>query len=287
MQPVARLLVAVFASFSLVFSGEVALAQTSDDADLAAATAYREALASYGAGDLQGALDRMRESYRLSQRSELLYNIARLEAELGDCAASLSNYREYVRQVPEGQYRAAADQASRELEGRCPDVAPASPPTNPPPANQGAPVVAPPPTTSAAPVRPPIGAVEQPKQTPKESPHSYWTPPRLIGWSLVAGGTAAGLGALYFTVAAVGTHDTLQDQVIAQYRGGPEADLTLQGRQHREQGWAQALAVTSGALLVGGILVLVLSPGPQTASLRTASLSLEPGLLGARLSGSF
>lgn len=280
-----RLLVAFFASFSLVFPSGAALAQTVNDADQAAATSYRQALASYSAGDLKGALEHMRESYRLSQRSELLYNIARLESELGDCAASLSDYREYVRQVPEGQYRAAADQASRELEGRCPEAAPASQPANPSPLTTGAPLRPSPAPLASTPA--PLGALEQPKQIPAESPPSYWTTPRLIGWSLVATGSVAGLGAVYFTMAAVDTHDTLQEQVNAQLMGGSRADLSLQDRQHRQQRWAQALVATGGALLVGGILVLVLSPAKQTGNVRSAALYLEPGLLAGSFSGSF
>ena len=60
------------------------------DAERAAA-AVDQALALYESGDLGGALELMRETYRLYQRPELLYNLARLERELKQCPASLAN----------------------------------------------------------------------------------------------------------------------------------------------------------------------------------------------------
>jgi tetratricopeptide (TPR) repeat protein len=266
-------MLAFSAVISLVLPRGVALAQDASDA---AATAYQQALASYSAGDLKGALANMRESHRLSQRSELLYNIARIESELGDCKASLADYRQYVQEVPQGRYRSAADQASQELALRCPDAVAAPPPA---PAAVAAVVVNEPSTPASKPV------VEQPNQIPaepaKSEPASYWTPQRWIGWSLVAAGTVAGVGAVYFTAAALDARDSFQSSVNVAKMGGAPADWSLEARQHRDQHWMTGLAVAGGALLTGGVVVLVLAPTRQNAD-TTAALYLEPGLLGAR-----
>ena len=67
-----------------------------DDAGKEAAAAFDRAMKAYEARDLTGALAAMRESYRLSGRTELLYNLARLEQELGACPEALADYPELV-----------------------------------------------------------------------------------------------------------------------------------------------------------------------------------------------
>jgi len=222
----------------------------------------------------------MRESHRLSQRPELLYNIARIEGELGDCKAALADYRQYVRDVPQGRYRSAADQASKELALQCPDAVAA------PPAAAPAAVVKTEPSTPAS--KP---AVEQPKQIPleraKSAPPLYWTAQRWIGWSLIAAGTAAGVGAVYFTTQAIDARDSFRVSVEAAERRNGDPDLSLQDRQHRDQHWAQALYAAGGALLAGGVVVLLLAPANAGDNGSSAAVSLEPGLLAARFTYRF
>jgi hypothetical protein len=86
----------------------------------AAEDAYEQAISLYSVGDKTGALAAMEGSYRLSERPELLYNLAKLKRELGQCQAALSDYHEYLARVPTGPYRDKAEQASRELETECP-----------------------------------------------------------------------------------------------------------------------------------------------------------------------
>ncbi|MEP7052672.1 MAG: hypothetical protein ABJB12_20050, partial [Pseudomonadota bacterium] len=88
--------------------------------------AYQQAQLKYARHDLVGALESMRESYRLCKRPELLYNLAMLERELHDCSSALADYKSYLQQVPEGRYRDVAEQASVELRQQCP-VIPAAP----------------------------------------------------------------------------------------------------------------------------------------------------------------
>ncbi|MES1184722.1 MAG: hypothetical protein ABUL60_12985 [Myxococcales bacterium] len=282
----ARLLVASFALFSAALPHS-AVAQPNGDTSEAAATAYRRALAMYDSGDLPGALASMRESYRLSQRAELLYNIARLESELHDCAASLADYRLYVQQVPDGRYRSEADQATQELAQRCPDA----PPTPAAAASSsettaGASVKPPAVPAASHPVAPPEPASPALSTRPQPASPTYWTAPRWIGWSLVAASAVAGVSALYFRAGAVDARSNFQTSVNNAQRSGSLPDYSLRDRQHQRQNWAAALGVTGGALLAGGVLVLVFAPTPG-ASNTTAGLYIEPGLLGACLSHSF
>jgi hypothetical protein len=279
---VVRPFLAFFAVISLVLPHRPALAQAASEESQAAATAYRQALARYAAGDLEGALASMRESHRLSQRAELLYNIARLESELGNCPASLADYRRYVLEVPQGRYRSDADQATRLLEQQCPDAAPEPKPAGAPVAAE--PRVEPPPPPSGAQV------VDQPKHSAAEpakaAPQTYWTTHRWIGWSLVAAGTVAGVGAVYFTTQAIDARDAFQTNVDAAIAGG-RLDRSLEDRQHRDQNWSYALYAAGGALLASGVVMLVLAPAQPSRATTTASVHFEPGFLGARISQSF
>lgn len=287
MKPVARLVLAVFALISLVLPQGPAFAQAAPQESQAAATAYQEALALYAAGDLKGALASMRLSHRLSQRAELLYNIARLESELGDCAASLADYRLYMEQVPDGRYRSDAERATRDLAQRCPDTAPSPTPSSEPSVSSASASVEPeaPPVASQT-AEPPQPALPPPAPTRLEPP-SYWTAPRWIGWSLVAASTVAGVGAVYFTAAALDSRSSFKSSVDVAAQGGPLPDFSLQDRQHRQQHWAQALYVASGALLAGGVVVLVVAPTKASVKGSSARLYLEPGLLAADFTARF
>lgn len=223
----------------------------------------------------------MQESYRLSGRAELIYNIARLESELGDCPASLSHYREYLHKVPNGRYRLPAEQASNELAQRCPEqhATEVAPVASPSALNVASPT---PPASADVPAMPAAAPAEGSKPPEAEGP---W-PPRWVGWSAVAAGALAGTGAVYFTVAATDARDRFERSVKAQVEGGELADFQLQTEQHRHQRWARVLGVTGGALLLGGALIVVLSPresGPDTK----AEVYVQPGLVGAQVSHRF
>ncbi|MEI9936173.1 MAG: hypothetical protein WDO69_03005 [Pseudomonadota bacterium] len=237
----------------------------------AAAVAYQKALASYAQGEVAAALDSMRQSYQLSKRAELLYNLAQLEEELKACEDSLKDYRRYLELVPHGRYREAAELARERLEHECP--APAATP---------APAAAVAASTARAPT-------PEPKQSAaKPEPASYWTTRRVIGWSAIATGTLAGVGALYFQLEAIQARNDYQKSVDAAAKpGGPPPDQSLQDRQHRTNDLAIVLGTSAGALVAGGALVLLLDPGKQAQHSRSARLYAAPGLVGAWYAQSF
>jgi len=202
----------------------------------------------------------------------LLYNLGRLEDELHDCQASLEDYRGYLERVPHGRYRQAAEQAIEDLSRACP-------------AADSAPSTTSQPLGPAAPPRAQLSNDQ--KQSERGPQLSYWTPPRVIGWSAIATGTLAGVGTLYFTLAAIGARNDFQESVDEQFRGVGHLDSKLQDRQHRDQTLAQALAVTGGALIAGGALVLILDPRTHEQTRASALIYIQPSLLGACYSQNF
>ena len=241
-----------------------------------AAVAYQTALDLHAAGDLKGALASMMESYRLSQRDELLYNIARIEAELGDCSASLADYRRYAERVPTGRFRESADSAARELEASCGLTTPAS--------NESPPVA---PAVAVSSTLASSSAELPPRALPaqKEAPHPRMLP--WLGWSAVATGGLAGLGAVYFTIQAVHAKEQFKDSVEADYRGEARYDPSLEEKQHKNQRWAQVLGVAGGALATGGVLWLILAPRERGRNPPIAEVQVAPGVLTATWRQSF
>jgi len=253
---------------------EPAIGDPPPNSEVVAESAYQQAQAKYAKQDIKGALESMRESYRLCQRPELLYNLAMLERELQECRPALDDYSSYVQRVPQGRYRQAAEQAIVELSRECPAVAAASP--APPPA-------APPPSTKSEPQSAPDpgkNAVIQP-----DSP--YWTPPRVVGWSAVTAGLLAGGAALYFLGAAVSERSAFSNSVDTRFVSGGLPDMRLQDRQHRDQQLAQVLAFSGGALVTGGILVLIFGPPDRKQATLHAQIQVQPGCLEARFTQPF
>jgi hypothetical protein len=237
----------------------------------AAEAAYQKALVSYSQGDVVAALDSMRQSYELSKRAELLYNLAQLEDELKACTDSLQDYRRYLELVPHGRYREAAKRACERLEHECP-----------------LPTTAPTPSALVEPKPENTASVPEPKPSDTApTPPSYWTAPRVIGWSAIGAGALAGVGALYFRLEAGQAKNEFQQSVDNEANGGPMHDTSLQDRQHRNNNLAIAFAVTGGALIAGGALVLLLDPGKHAPATRSARLYATPGLLGACYMQSF
>ena len=224
----------------------------------AAENAYREAMTAYRAGDVQSAFVAMRQSYVLSRREELLFNIARLERELQRCPAAHADYQAYLARLPNGKYRSNAEQASGELASQCAIREPA-------PAVQ----LAPPPKTE----------MQLPADPLAPAP-PYWTNERKLGWALISAGTLAVGGTIYFTFAERSAGHEAAESIARQQAGGPHWDQSLQSRQDRDKTAAWVLGAASGAFLAGGTLALLLTPHGSERN-ASATLSLQPGLVRA------
>lgn len=246
-------------------------AEMSPSGEDRAAAAFQRSLEAYEARDLPAALAAMRESLRLSGRAELLYNIARIEDELGDCAEASADYREYLSRVPDGRYRAEAERASQDLSQRCPPAAADT--ALPTPLPETAAKAAPAAVWTPAPAAP---ALEPPRREPASArDQSHW-PPSALGYGAIALGVVAGASSIYFMSKAVDAHDDLKASIRKEVAGGPHADLDLRDEQHRYQTWAQVLAVSGGALVAGGVIIVVLAPRKNSQAASVTQLRLAP-----------
>jgi hypothetical protein len=282
---------AAFAVIVLLVTSANARAADDDPAALA----YHRALSRYAAGDIMGALADMNNSLRLSGRWELLYNIARLQDELGRCADAVASYREYVERVPNAQYRASAAEASAALEARCPPAA-----AQPESASAAAGVATDEAASTAvaatmAPATPVLAAAPPAPMPPPAAPPRAEPPPdasgntqRWLGWSAIAAGGLAGVGAIYFTVSAHAARSDYARSVKQEEDGGPLADDSLRDKQHRDARWARVLGIAGGALVGGGVVLLVLSGRKQAAPANvTAGVWFSAGGVTGQLSSRF
>ena len=263
--------------------------EAANDNDQAAA-AFRRAVQQHAAGDLQGARDSMLESYRLSNRAELLYNIGKIQAALGECSLSLAAYRDYLEQVPEGRYRAEALQARSELEAQCPSadtsaVAVAAPAASEVPAATGSQVASEQPPMRAA----PNGANAGPKVDTATPGANRAAMVRWLGWSAIGAGALAGVGSIYFTAQAYEARGRFKDsaEAAAQANDLDLLDTGIRDEQHAHQRWAKILGVTSGVLVVGGTLTLLFGPRQPLPAGARVGLQVLPGSLGATYASTF
>jgi tetratricopeptide (TPR) repeat protein len=249
-------------------TSEPTAAEPATSPDRAAQAAYEAALARYDSGDLEGALAAMQQSFALSQRPELLYNLARLEREAARCRAALADYRQYLERVPQGRYRQAAEQAITELAGQCPSADSETAQTH------------------REPAAPPRAVPERAPPPPSKSELRYWTTPRVVAWAAISAGVVSGGGALYFLLSAKAARDDVARSVVLQEMGGGHWDEARQADQHRDLALARVLGGSAAALVTGGTLTLLFSHAPEP-SRASAAVVIVPGAVEASYRGTF
>src|SRR5262249_10889745 len=148
------------------------------------------------------ALAEMKESYRLSSHPELLYNIAKLERELGHCEGSLAAYRRYLKDSRDDEYHTHAVNAERELAKQCGTLRAAQAP-------------------------------------------SYWTTPRILGWSAVGVAAAASGAAIYFKVSADSAASDVEHTVALGVQDHSVRWTAQSSARESDAGSAQTAAVVS------------------------------------------
>lgn len=182
--------------------------------------------------------------------------------------------------MPQGRYRDGAEHASADLSRECPVV-----PTPSAVFPSAAPTAQPAPPPVANVQSPSSGNAENPAPARAEAPvaptASYWTPPRVIGWSAISAGVLAGAGALYFTGAALAERRDYKRTVDAEAAKPGSIDPSLQDKQHRDDLTARVLAVAGGALVAGGATVLLFGSKGGAQPRATAQVQALPGWLGA------
>lgn len=213
----------------------VTLALLGAAAPVARADAKREAAAHleratllHGDGRLADALNELTVAYALDPVPDLLYAIAQIRVQLGDCASAIPFYERFLSTRPT---KLAAD-AAREAITICRD---APPPPPPPPETE--PVAA----VVVAPV------VEPPPPPPPSIAPRRWYRDR-TGLALVGGGVALAVGGVVFYGLARASLDEAEH--AATFAGYQDAV----DRAHRERLGAGLLFAAGGVLTTIGVV---------------------------------
>lgn len=177
------------------------------------ADAYDRAIDAYARGDKQSALRLMAEAYAASPHIELVYDMAKLEKELGRCRDALEHYRQYLKEASGGVMTNTASSSVRELQARC----------------------------------------------GTDAPKAHVDPMKVVGWSAIGAGAAAGVAGIYFAVAGQDAADDAQrilrtdEQLGKSWSSG---DQRVRDGQ-RDNTVATVCLATAGTLIAGGTLLLL------------------------------
>jgi tetratricopeptide (TPR) repeat protein len=223
---------------------------------------FAQARAKYEAGDMLGALNDLEQCYLLSHSVNLLYNLALLHNELGDCPKALDHYQRYIRAAADGERHEEVNRQIAALSMKCPPASSAlALRRQPTPTHGGS----------------PIATAPYPGPTSGKTAATSQQPWLSIGWIAVGAGAVSGVTAAYFAVRAVqANHDTQQRPIAAEYYKERSSDLT------RYSSYAWVFGATSILAMGVGVYALVLvAPKQQDASSGlTATLSQSAGLVG-------
>jgi hypothetical protein len=214
-----------------------------------AEAAYDQALAAYSAHDKQKALELMGESYALAPHPELLFNMARLRREVGQCDAALATYRSYLAGTTDDQSRAEATRAVQELDVEC-----------------GSP---------------------KGRASYWTMPHVLgWAG---VGGAVVAGVVATYFaGASQSAYDDARQLIQAEEHAPASTRKTWDKDgAAIEARGHRDAVFAGVFAGTAGALAVGGVLLLVFGRPANARERASVSLSVGPSAALLGLYGRF
>lgn len=221
---------------------------------------YAAAQALYMAGDLRGAILILRECYLSTHAANLLFNIAQIHRELGECADAVDHYQRYIVEAPEGEREGVAD-ARQFLDALRPQCATAAAPAPTRP-------VSPAPTPAASPVL----------QTPSESEPrrvNYWT---TIGWFTLGAGALATAATIY---ASIETNHAKRDVENMQASGEifRARDLTERNDDfYRNRNWAFVLGTAAVATTGFGICALAVVAPNRQANAHALSMMVLPNL---------
>jgi hypothetical protein len=241
----------------------VALAQTSDD-DQAHAH-FQVAASYYEQADYESALREFLEAYRLSQRSQLFYNLSLCYQQLGDLDHAVDYLSRYLHDVPEIPNRASLETRLENLRARQ-AAHEAAPPPDPEPVHADVTDTTDSTTTTAVTPPPPTSTGDSPN----------------VG--AIASFSVAGVGLILgaiFTGLAASEDSRIAGLPCAASRSCPDSELSGMRTD------ALVADIMWGVSLAGaavGLVLLLVNPGGGGDSAH-ASLRFGPGSL--TLAGSF
>lgn len=194
----------------------------------------------YELAEYAAAIADFKEAFRISDRPELLFDIAQSYRLAGDCKQAQTFYRTYLRRVPDA---ANADKVKARITEM--DACPAKPVADSTDTST---------TTTTAIVTPP----------PPPPPHRVRTWKTWAGLaSISAGAVGIGVGAM-FAVRGSNKTDELRDACATSCTGTAARDLEAQGRAANRNA-AIGFAV-GGALVATGVVLVILDHRSHTAA---------------------
>ncbi|HSD90611.1 MAG TPA: tetratricopeptide repeat protein [Kofleriaceae bacterium] len=280
-------------SLALLFAAAATQPALADSkADKAKAkTLYEDGLKHYNLAEWQDAIKSWKESYLISKKPLLLFNIGQAYRLSGDCKQAMVFYDSYQREEPNPKNQAELDEAL----GLCAKQQdkPADKPTDKPIDNK-------PIDRTKQPPDKPIGAIDKPDVKPdhpvvaqkpegSEQPEPTDTGPQTTGGGMRKIGI--GVGGAGVVMVGVGVFFGLQASKASSdldgYTGpwGP-TQVDTEARGQRDQKLAFVLGgVGAAAIIAGGVMFAI--GGPKTVESGTVSLVPTHGGAAIGWSGSF
>lgn len=216
-----------------------------------------EAAKLYEQADLAGALAKLEKAYERSKRADILFGIARIHVDRGNCAKAIEAYRSFLESRPKPGPRST--QIATEKIAECQRILATSEPSEPEPEPEPDP-------------EPRVEPVETPMTRVVRRP--WYTD--VVGDALVLGGVAGVAVGAYFFVGA-------RSDVDEANRGGAggvtaEEYLTLRDRAKDRHTYATIAASVGGVLVLGGILKYALGDRTEVVPVHTVGGGTSGGL---------
>jgi hypothetical protein len=239
----------------LAVTAQHAVAQPASDSPAPTDSAQSHvdaAMALYAAADLAGALDELTKALALDPRPDILFGIARIHMERGDCVNAMRAYRTYLESRPGPN----STQVATEAIESCQKILSA----------MGDQTIATEPDAGARGRDNDLSATTSSEPAPAPAPtqrrvNRGWYRDRL-GGALVAGATLGFAGGGFLWMSARSDVDR------ANQRGTDGVTLAeardLEDAAARKQRWALVAGGTGAALLVGGVLRYALADHTDT-----------------------
>jgi hypothetical protein len=126
------------------------------------------------------------------------------------------------------------------------------------------------------------------------SAQRYWTTPRVLGWSAIGAGVAAGVAALYFVDSAhsaqTDVNNALNAEQSAPLPARPTWDDSREADGRHAQTLSEVFGVTAGVLVLGGAALAIFTPDHATKTESpppSVSLVVLPGIAQLGYAGEF
>ena len=208
-----------------------------------------KASAAHDAGQLETALNELNIAYTLDPQPELLYAIAQVHVQLGQCPQAITFYKRFLATHPSDDAVAVVNEAIHTCETAPPPATDTPPPPEPEPEPKPEPVAAPPPP----PAPPAAVVVDQP---------AFYTD--VIGDALVGAGLAAGIvGVIEYTSARSALDN-------ADHASSYAASQSLVDSAHTKRDVSIGLGIGGAALIGVGVVHYVLHRGHSATGVAVA-----------------